>query len=110
MDGALETGPNPTDRGKLRSKHHVLADANSVPLAMLLTGANVHDVKELIPLVNEFLSFHGLVGHSKKRPDAVQADTAFDSKAHRKDLWRRGIRPLIPVRLKEHGGGLGKTR
>jgi len=86
MDGALETGPNPTDRGKLGSKDHVLADATSVPLAMLLTGENVHDIKELIPLVDEFPSVHGLVSHSKKRPDAVQADTAFDSKAHRKDL------------------------
>jgi len=110
MAGGLETGPNPTDRGKLGSNHNVLADANGVPLAMLMTGANVHDVSELIPLVDKVPFAHGLVGHPKKRPDAVQADTAYDSKAHRKELWRRGIRPLIPMRHRKHGSRLGKTR
>ncbi len=38
-----ETGPNPTDRGKLGSKHHVVVDARGVPLAITVTGANRHD-------------------------------------------------------------------
>jgi transposase len=38
-----ETGPNPTDRGKLGVKRHVLTDGNGVPLSVLITGANVHD-------------------------------------------------------------------
>lgn len=42
--GGQDTGPNPTDRGKLGSKHHVLTDARGIPLAMTLTGANRHDV------------------------------------------------------------------
>ena len=110
MAGSLEIGPNPTDRGKLESNHHVLADANRVPGAMLMTGANVHDVSELIPFVDEGPCAHGLVNHPKKRPDAVQADTAYDSKVHPKELWRRGIRTLIPMRHRKHGSRLGKTR
>jgi hypothetical protein len=37
------TGPNPTDRGKPGSKRHVLVDAGGIPLAFVLTSANVHD-------------------------------------------------------------------
>jgi len=110
MAGGLEKGPNSTDRGKPGSKHHVLADANGVPLAMVLTEANVHDFKGLIPLVDEVPSVHGLVGHPRNRPDAIQAVTAYDSKDHREELRKRGIRPLIPNRGREHGSGLGKTR
>jgi hypothetical protein len=37
------TGPNPTDRGKLATKRHVLTDGHGVPIAVAVTGANVHD-------------------------------------------------------------------
>jgi len=39
-------GKNPTDRGKLGSKRHIIVDQNGVPLALVLSGANVHDSKE----------------------------------------------------------------
>ena len=38
-----KNGPNPTDRGKPGSKHHLLTDANGTPLSAILTGANRHD-------------------------------------------------------------------
>ena len=37
------TGPSPTDRAKLGTKRHILTDADGVPLAVTITGANVHD-------------------------------------------------------------------
>ena len=43
--------PNPTDRVKAGSKHHVIADARGVPLAASLTGANAPDVTQALPLV-----------------------------------------------------------
>src|SRR4029078_9673768 len=49
--GRTKTGPNPTDRGKAGSKHHVITDAAGVPLATSLTGANAHDVTQLLPLI-----------------------------------------------------------
>lgn len=36
--GGAKTGPNPTDRRKLGSKHHMLTDANGIPLACILKG------------------------------------------------------------------------
>lgn len=41
-----EVGANPTDRGKNGSKRHILVDGAGVPLSVVLTGANVHDVKK----------------------------------------------------------------
>jgi hypothetical protein len=37
-------GKNPTDRGKNGSKRHMLVDGAGVPLALVVTGANRHDV------------------------------------------------------------------
>jgi putative transposase len=39
------TGPNPTDRGKLGTKRHILTDQRGTPLSAVITGANTHDMK-----------------------------------------------------------------
>jgi putative transposase len=41
--GGEKTGKNPTDRGKLGSKRHILTDARGAPLAVVISGANAHD-------------------------------------------------------------------
>lgn len=38
-----QTGPNPTDRGKLGSKRLSVVDRNGIPLAIMQSAANVHD-------------------------------------------------------------------
>ncbi|MFF7923579.1 transposase [Streptomyces mirabilis] len=45
------TGPNPVDRGKKGSKLHVLSDAQRIPLAVAVSGANRHDSLALKPLI-----------------------------------------------------------
>jgi hypothetical protein len=42
------TGPNPTDRGKLGTKHHVLTDGQDIPLSVVITAANTHDMKAAV--------------------------------------------------------------
>jgi IS5 family transposase len=42
-----KTGPNPTDRRKLGSKHHLIVDAQGIPLAVILSAANQHDITQL---------------------------------------------------------------
>jgi transposase len=108
--GGQETGPNPTDRRKLGSKHHVLTDAQGIPLAMTLTGANRHDVTQLLPLVDAVPAVRGKRGHPRRRPRRVQGDRAYDSEGHRRGLRRRGIIPVLAKRRTEHGSGLGKSR
>lgn len=41
--GGVNTGKNPTDRGKRGAKIHLLVDARGAPLAIRITGANQHD-------------------------------------------------------------------
>src|SRR5262245_16276271 len=40
LGGGDAAGPNPTDRGKLGTKHNVLTDAQGIPLTIIVTGAN----------------------------------------------------------------------
>jgi transposase len=42
------TGPNPTDRGKLGTKRHVLTDGQGIPLSIVITVASTHDMKAAI--------------------------------------------------------------
>ena len=40
------TGPNPTDRGsKMGTKRHVLTDQRGIPVSVIITSANTHDMK-----------------------------------------------------------------
>lgn len=110
MGGGPKTGPNPTDRRKPGSKHHLLTDGWGVPLVLILTAANVHDVKELLPLVDHIPPVRGKPGPPRRHPDRVQADTAYDSEPHRRALRNRGITPIIPKRQRKHGSGLGIYR
>jgi hypothetical protein len=48
----LATGSNPTDRGKAGSKRHLLTDGQGIPLAVILSGANRHDMKKLADLLD----------------------------------------------------------
>lgn len=52
IDGVAEaTGSNPTDRGKAGSKRHLLTDEKGIPLSIVLSGANRHDMKKLNDLL-----------------------------------------------------------
>jgi transposase len=88
--GGEKTGPNPTDRRKLGSKHHLLTDTHGIPLAITLTGANRHDVTQLLPLLDKIPRVKGKRGAPRRRPDQLQGDRAYDSEPHRKELKKRG--------------------
>ena len=108
--GGAHTGANPTDRGKPVSKHHVITDAQGVPLAAGVTGAHRHDVTQLLPLVDRIPAVAGRVGRPRRRPDQVQSDRAYDPQAHRRALRQRGIGALLARRGQAHGSGLGVYR
>jgi transposase len=88
--GGEKTGPNPTDRRKLGSKHHLLTEAHGIPLSFTLTGANRHDVTQLLALVERIPPVPGRRGRPRRRPDRVQGDRGYDSEPHRRALKKRG--------------------
>jgi transposase len=89
LGGGRKTGPNPTDRARPGSKHHVVTDAKGIPLATILTGANRHDVTQLLPLLDKIPPVRGRRGKPRRRPDIVQGDRAYDSESHRVRLKKR---------------------
>lgn len=109
--GGGKTGPNPTDRGKLGSKHHIITDSRGTPLATpVLTASNVPDVVMLIPLVDHVTPVRGRVGHPRQRPEKLHADKGYASRANRQALRRRGIKPRIARKGIESSHHLGRHR
>lgn len=108
--GGRKTGPNPTDRSRPGSKHHILVDANGVPISATLTGADRNDVTQLLPLVDAIPPIRGARGRALQRPKVIYADRGYDSDPHRQRLRESGIKPVIARRRTEHGSRLGKFR
>jgi transposase len=87
-----------------------VTDANGVPLAAKLTGANRHDVTQLLPLVDAIPPVRGLPGAPLRKPQRVMGDRAYDSDPHRMKLSARAIATAIARRNTPHGSGLGVFR
>jgi transposase len=98
------------DRRKLGSKHHLVVDADGVPLATTLTAANRHDVTQLLPLIDAIPPIAGKPGAPLRKPQEVMGDRGYDSDPHRMQLSARGIATAIARRREEHGSGLGIFR
>lgn len=106
-----KTGPNPTDRGKPGSKHHVIVDRHGLPLAPpMLTASNVPDVVTLTMMVDRIVPVRGRRGRPRRRPDKVHADLGYRSRANARELRQRGITPRIARKGAESRARLGRYR
>ena len=116
--GAVEkggelTGRNLTDRGKAGSKHHILCDANGLPLDVLLSAADTHDSKLFEPLWETNPAVRGRrgrPGRPRRRPEKLHADKGYDYRRCRQYLYRRGINVRIARRGIEDKSKLGRVR
>jgi transposase len=109
-EGGEDTGPNPTDRGRSGSKHHVMTDAQGRPLSATVTAANVNEVTQIFRVLTAMPPVGGKPGPRRERPKRLQGDRGFDSEPARQ-LWRwLGITPVLAKRGTEHGSGLGVSR
>jgi len=88
----------------------LVTDGNGLPLAVKLTGANRHDITQLLPLVDSIPSVAGKVGRPRCKPDSVLGDRGYDSEPHRIELRQKSIEPLLAKRRTENGSGLGIYR
>jgi transposase len=89
-----------------------VTDRNGIPLAMVLTAANVHDSKVFEELVDAVgpIKRPGR-GRPRKRPEKLHADKAYDYLRCREVLRRRGIKSRIARRGKDSSSGrLGRHR
>ena len=90
-EGGPQDRADPTDRGRLGTKRHLVTDWTGIPLAFILTAANTYDSVSPIG---------GKGGRIRHRPDKLHADKAYDHGRCRQACRRRGIAPRIArVRL-----------
>jgi len=108
--GGAATGPNPTDRGKPGSKRHLVVDRQGIPLAVLLTAANVHDSTVLEEALDAVPPVRQPRGRPRRRPRKLHADKAYDYSRCRRACRRRGIVPRIARRGIESSERLGRHR
>jgi putative transposase len=83
------TGPNPTDRGKLGTKRHVLTDGRGVPISVTITGANVHD-KWMAGKTLDAVPMRAPRG--PRRPQNLCLDKGYDYDDTVREVRKRGIR------------------
>lgn len=109
-EGGEKTGPNPTDRGKSGSKHHIMTDAQGIPLAATVTAANVNDVTQIFAVLADLDPVGGKPGPPREKPTRLQGDRGYDSEPVQRLLRWLGITPVLARRNTEHGSGLGVHR
>jgi transposase len=109
-EGGEDTGPNPTDRGKSGSKHHVMSEGHGIPLNATVTAANVNEVTQVFRVLTDMPAVGGKPGPKRQKPDRLQGDRGYDSEPVRRLLRWLGITPLLAARNTEHGSGLGVFR
>ena len=97
------TGPNPTDRGKKGTKHHLGVRGDGIPVACRATAANVNDT---VLFERLFLGAFAVMARIK----TVFADRGYDAEASRALCRSFGAKPHIHQRRQPHGSGLGKKR
>jgi putative transposase len=84
--GGPANGPTPTDRAKPGMKDHVLVDGRGIPLAVVVTAANLNDHLALPQLLNN----HAVVRPQSfaAAPQNICLDAAYDNEPTRWTLCR----------------------
>ena len=100
--GRRSDRPQSDGSRQTRDQAHVLTEGQGVPLVTHSTGANVPDVNELLPLVDDIPPVRRKADRPRRVPDNLYADRAYDSQPHRQELNSGG---LIPT-----WRGVGPTR
>lgn len=78
----------------------MIASTRGLPLAAIVTRANAHDSTVALRLVDAIPPIRHGVGRPRRRPLKLKGDKAYDSEPLRRELRRRGIKPLLNRRRK----------
>ena len=106
----LHTRKNPVDRGRPGSKQHIMTDRNGIPLAIMLSAANVHDSNMFEPLLDAVPTLKNRHGRPTRRPKKLHADKGYDYVKCRAACTARRIKHRIARRGIENSSHLGKHR
>ena len=88
------TGPNPIDRGKLGTKRHMLTDQNGIPLSVVITSANTHDMKAAMSVLDNIVVKRPSSKMFKKKQNLC-LDKGYDFQEIKDDVIKKGYCPHI---------------
>ena len=80
----------------LGTKIHVAVEQNGLPVAIVMSPANIHDSTKLIDVMENISDF--VDDNLIKKIVSVYADKGYDSTSIRNYLRNRNINPCIPFR------------
>ena len=101
------TGHNPVDRSKLGTKRHILTDKKGIPLSVVISSANTHDIKLVTDVVDNTVikrpsSYKTKkTGRGRRKNQHLCLDKAYNSKQEEQELIKRGYVLHIPTKRKE---------
>ena len=91
------TGNNPTDRGKLGTKRHILTGKKGIPLSVVVSSASSHDIKLVTDVVDNAVirrpepSLISALTHKTRRGlQHLCLDKAYNSAQEEQELIKRG--------------------
>ena len=97
--GGAATGPNPTDRAKRGVKRSLLVDGTGIPLALVVDGANRHDLKLLAATLDGIVIARPLPADSGGQHLCL--DKGYDAASVRQEVATRGYTAHIRSRGEE---------
>jgi transposase len=100
-------GRTPRTGGKNGRKRSLLVDARGVPLSLVASGANVHDVKLLEATLRDHV--YPRPKREKVPVESLCLDAGYVGYAARATTWRQGYRQCLQTRRQEHDAKLYKT-
>ena len=91
------TGPNPTDRAKLGTKRHLLTDGQGIPLSVVITADNTHDMKAATNTLDNIVVKRPYSKINKERQNLC-LDKGYDFLEIENSVIKKGYCPHIPHR------------
>ncbi len=93
-------GPAPTDRGKQGTKRSILCDRRGLPLALMIEGANCHDMKLLSATLDSQVVERP--EPTVEHPQNLCLDAGYDYDPVYADLYLQGYEPHVRLNPQYH--------
>jgi putative transposase len=100
------TGNNPTDRSKLGTKRHILTDKKGIPLSVVISSANTHDIKLVTDVVDNVVikrpssKTKKIRTEKRRKLQHLCLDKAYNSEHEEQELIKRRYVLHIPPKRK----------
>jgi transposase len=88
----------------------LITERTGLPLSVGVSGANVHDSRALVPLVQGIPPIRSRRGRLRRRPGKLHGDKGYDYNHLRRWLHGRGITPRTARKGKDSSQRLGRHR